>query len=96
MEPGWRIDGAYVESRGPSGDIRFTVTAVPRDHGLSRLWYLLPKVQYNQDFVSDFRQTIPTCRVWWRHHFITSDDIGFLSRRLSLDQNPTQTKEGSE
>ncbi len=55
LEPGWRIDGAYVESRGPAGDIRFTVTAVPRDHGLSNLWYLLPEVQYSQDFVGDFR-----------------------------------------
>jgi hypothetical protein len=55
LEPGWPIDGAYVESRGPAGDIRFTVTAVPSDHGLSRLWYILPEVQYSQDFVGDFR-----------------------------------------
>ncbi len=55
LEPGWRIDGAYVESRGPAGDIRFTVTAVPHDHSLSHRWYLLPEVQYSQDFVGDFR-----------------------------------------
>ncbi len=55
LEPGWPIDGAYVECRGPAGDIRFTVTAVPRDHHLSRLWYLLPEVQYTQELVGDFR-----------------------------------------
>jgi hypothetical protein len=55
LEPGWPIDGAYVEYRGPAGDIRFTVTAVPRDHHLSRLWYLLPEVLYSQELVGDFR-----------------------------------------
>jgi hypothetical protein len=34
---------------------RKQITEVPRDHGLSRLWYLLPEVQYSQDFVGDFR-----------------------------------------
>lgn len=55
LEPGWLVDGAYVESRGPDGAISFTVTAVPHDHGLSSLWYLLPEVQYKQDLGSDFR-----------------------------------------
>lgn len=55
IEPGWLVDGAYVEQRGASGDIRFTVTAGPSDHNLSRQWYLFPEVEYTQDFVGDFR-----------------------------------------
>ncbi|WP_336844139.1 hypothetical protein [Providencia rettgeri] len=55
LEPGWLVDGAYVEQRGISGDIRFTITAVPHDHSLSQQWYLFPEVEYSQDFVGDFR-----------------------------------------
>ena len=55
LEPGWLVDGAYVEQRGVSGDVRFTITTVPHDHGLSRQWYLLPEAEYTQDFVGDFR-----------------------------------------
>ena len=55
LEPGWLVDGAYVESRGVAGDMCFTVTAVPLDRSLSRDWYLFPEVVYSQDFVGEFR-----------------------------------------
>lgn len=55
FEPGWLVDGAYVESRGVAGDIRFTVTAVPSDRNLSNQWYLFPEAEYTQDFVGEFR-----------------------------------------
>jgi|GEM_PF-3302691 len=55
IEPGWLVDGAYVESRGVVGDVRFTVTAVPSDCSLSKQWYLFPEAEYTQDFVGEFR-----------------------------------------
>lgn len=55
LEPGWLVDGAYVEQRGVSGDVRFTITTVPHDCALSRQWYLFPEAEYTQDFVGDFR-----------------------------------------
>lgn len=56
MEPGWLVDGAYVESRGEEGDIRFTVTTVPTDHSLSSLWYIYPETHYSQDFIETYRE----------------------------------------
>lgn len=55
IEPGWHVDGAYVESRGNAGDIKFTVTAIPTDHALSRDWYVVPEPEYTQDFIEEFR-----------------------------------------
>lgn len=55
LEPGWFVDGAYVEQRGVSGDVRFTLTAIPHDHSLSRQWYVFPEAEYTQDFVGDYR-----------------------------------------
>jgi len=55
IEPDWLVDGAYVEQRGASGDVRFTVTAVPHEQALSAQWYLFPEVEYTQDFVGEFR-----------------------------------------
>lgn len=55
IEPGWRVDGAYVESRGDAGDIKFTVTALPTDHAWSRDWYVVPEPEYTQDFIEAFR-----------------------------------------
>ncbi len=55
IEPGWFVDGAYVEQRGSPGDLRFTVTAAPSDQGLSAQWYLFPEVEYTQDFVGEYR-----------------------------------------
>ncbi|MDN7534052.1 hypothetical protein [Burkholderia orbicola] len=57
LEPGWLVDGAYVEQRGHSGELRFTVTAVPADRGLSNQWYLFPEAQYTQDFAGNFGST---------------------------------------
>lgn len=55
LEPGWFVDGAYVEQRGLSGDVRFTITAAPDDRSLTRQWYLFPEAEYTQDFVESFR-----------------------------------------
>lgn len=57
LEPGWLVDGAYVEQRGRGGELRFTVTAVPADRGLSNHWYLFPEAEYTQDFASSFGST---------------------------------------
>lgn len=54
LEPGWLVDGAYVEQRGRAGDIRFTVTAVPTDHDKAEFWYLFPEAMYTQDFVAEY------------------------------------------
>lgn len=56
LEPGWLVDGAYVEGRGEAGDLRFTVTAVPTDRSLSRLWFVYPEPEYTQDLVGDYRK----------------------------------------
>lgn len=55
FESGWFFDGAYVESRGSIGDIRFTLTAAPKERFLSKLWYLYPEVEYTQDLVFKYR-----------------------------------------
>jgi hypothetical protein len=55
IEPGWWVDGAYVEQRGAAGDVRFTITAIPTNHSFSERWYLFPEPEYTQDFVGDFR-----------------------------------------
>jgi len=55
LEPGWLVDGAYVELRGESGDVRFTVTAIPVERDLSEQWYVVPEPEYTQDFVEKYR-----------------------------------------
>ncbi len=55
LEAGWLVDGAYVEARGEAGDGCFTVTAVPTDRKLSRLWFEIPEPYYRQDLVGDYR-----------------------------------------
>lgn len=55
LEPGWLVDGAYVEQRGPSGDLRFTITASPVDRSLVQNWYLFPEPTYTQDFIERYR-----------------------------------------
>lgn len=55
IEDEWLVDGAYVEFRGTEGDIRFTVTASPKDRSLSRMWFMLPEPEYTQDFVGEYR-----------------------------------------
>lgn len=55
LELGWLVDGAYVEQRGEVGDLRITITAVPRDHADSEKWYVSPEPEFSQDFVGEFR-----------------------------------------
>lgn len=55
LEPGWLVDGAYVEQRGEAGDLRISITAVPKDHMESEKWYVRPEPEFSQDFVSEFR-----------------------------------------
>lgn len=84
IEPGWVVDGAYVEQRGANGDLRFTITAMPNDHSLSRKWYLLPEAEYTQDFVGDFRSM----------DLATAIDT-FLSNELA-ELKISQTKKGGD
>ncbi|MBF5007806.1 hypothetical protein [Diaphorobacter caeni] len=55
LEPGWLVDGAYVEQRGEVGDLRITVTAMPKDHADSEKWFVRPEPEFSQDFVGEFR-----------------------------------------
>jgi hypothetical protein len=55
IEPGWYVDGAYVEQRGAAGELCFVITAIPNDDDLLRHWYLFPEVQYQQDIVGSYR-----------------------------------------
>ena len=55
IEPGWLVDGAYVEQRGERGDLRFTITAVPLDRKVSQKWFIYPEPEFTQDFVNDYR-----------------------------------------
>ena len=58
FEAGWFFDGAYVESRGQDGEIQFTLTAVPEDRKLSKIWFLQPEVFFTQGFVgSTYRES---------------------------------------
>lgn len=57
IAPGWLVDGAYVESRGDEGDMRFTITAIPKDPSLSALWYVYPEPMESQDFIETFRDS---------------------------------------
>ena len=50
IEPGWFVDGAYVESRGAPGEIKITLTARPSNEELLDRWYLEPEPCYSQSF----------------------------------------------
>lgn len=54
MEPGWLVDGAYVESRGQNGEIRFTVTSIPHNRKEARLWYCIPEPHCAQDILCEY------------------------------------------
>jgi hypothetical protein len=54
LEPGWFVDGAYVEQRGEPGNLRFTVTASNAENSQYLHWYVKPEPQYTQDFVEKF------------------------------------------
>ena len=55
LDRGWLVDGAYVEQRGELGDLRITITAMPKDHAESEKWYVRPEPEFSQDFVGEFR-----------------------------------------
>ncbi len=55
LEPGWVVDGAYVESMGEPGDISFQITAVPLDHSLMTHWFVHPEPMVRQEFVGKYR-----------------------------------------
>jgi len=55
LEPGWLVDGAYIESHGTAGDWRITITAYPQDKAQTRLWFVSPEPTYTQDFVEHYR-----------------------------------------
>lgn len=50
IEPGWFVDGAYVETRGGPGEVKIIVTAKPPDEEVADLWYLRPEPSYSQSF----------------------------------------------
>lgn len=79
LEPGWLVDGAYVEERGEPGDIRFTITAVPSDRSLSRLWFVHPEPVYTQDFVGDYRKMDLATAM----DTVLSDKLAGLNKRRS-------------
>lgn len=54
LENGWLVDGAYIESRGDSGNFRITLTSVPLDIDQSKYWIIKPEPYYSQDIVGDY------------------------------------------
>lgn len=57
LEPGWFIDGAYVQAFEEDGDFAVMVTTCPSDHSLSRLWPGYPEPYYFQSFIEKYRLT---------------------------------------
>lgn len=50
IEPGWFVDGAYIEGRGGPGEIKIVLTARASNEEVSDLWYLRPEPTYSQSF----------------------------------------------
>ena len=57
LEPGWFVDGAYVEPRGEPGDLRFTLTTCPEKQELASTWYVSPEPYYSQDYIETYRES---------------------------------------
>jgi|APLak6261699311_1056244.scaffolds.fasta_scaffold00140_21 hypothetical protein len=55
IEPGWFVDGMYIESLGEPGDLRFAITACPEDHSKMSEWFLHAEPFYEQSFYKDYR-----------------------------------------
>lgn len=55
IEPGWFVDGAYVERFNEEGDFAITVTACPADHKQSALWPGFPEPYFQQGFFEKYR-----------------------------------------
>ena len=56
LEPGWFVDGAYIESQGGPGELNIVVTAKPSNQELFDLWYLNAEPLYSQSFKSEHRE----------------------------------------
>ena len=56
IEPGWLVDGAYVESRGGPGEIKIVLTAQSPDEESIDKWFLRPEPSYSQSFSSQHAQ----------------------------------------
>lgn len=54
LENGWLVDGAYIESRGESGNFRITLTSVPLNTEESKYWMLKPEPYFSQDIVGEY------------------------------------------
>jgi hypothetical protein len=50
LEPGWFVDGAYIEGRGGPGEFKIVLTAKAASEEVSDLWYLRPEPSYCQSF----------------------------------------------
>ncbi|MCK4083765.1 hypothetical protein HCY52_08040 [Acinetobacter radioresistens] len=54
LENGWLVDGAYIESRGDSGNFKITLTSVPLDIEETKYWFLKREPFYSQDIIGDY------------------------------------------
>lgn len=54
LKNGWLVDGAYIESRGDSGNFRITLTSVPLDTEQTKYWFNNPEPYYSQDLIGDY------------------------------------------
>lgn len=52
IEPGWYVDGAYVESRGGPGEIKITLTSKAMSQECQENWFIKPEPCYSQSFNS--------------------------------------------
>lgn len=54
LENGWLVDGAYIESRGESGNFRITLTTVPLNIEETKYGLINPEPYYSQDIIGDY------------------------------------------
>lgn len=57
LEPGWFVDGAYIESRGEPGEFKIVMTTKPPSVDVYDLWYLTSEPYYPQSFDRVHRET---------------------------------------
>lgn len=55
LEPGWLVDGAYIERFGEEGDFAVTITTSPIDHANSALWPGYSEPYFQQGFLENYR-----------------------------------------
>ena len=54
LENGWLVDGAYIESRGDSGNFKFTLASVPLNVDQTRLWFTHKEPFFSQDIIGEY------------------------------------------